>query len=627
MSAYIDLVCVGRVAVDLYGEEYGATLAEARRFQRYLGGTSGNLAVSAARLGLSVAFAGAVGDDPAGAFLRERLQAENVDTSALAALSHRRTALAFLGMDSPEAVALDFYRDRAADSEIGLTPAMSNLIARARAVAMCGSHFADPAIAERLSPIALAARSAGACLVLDLDLRRQIWAALAGGLESAAARVAAAAKGFDIVVGNAEEWSLVAGVSDPSGDPEVLRTAADGQMAILKLGAEGVCAAGPRQPWVRVPGRKVEVVNPVGAGDAFLGGFLASHLRGEPLGAALAQGNLCGAIVVTRHGCSAAMPFADELAAASELGPAAPAVLHKHSIASRPLRPARVMALACDHRLPFAELARANGRTAADISRFKALVVDAALSVAATHHFAPAVLMDDTYGKRELARLARLGAWVGRPVEVTKSRPLAFEAGDDIAAALRSWHPLQVAKCLVWHHPEDDGVLRATQLHRLQALQAAARGAEIEWMLEAVPPLDRGHDDATLARSISDLYAAGLVPDYWKLPLLTTAEGWRAVAAVIRENDPACRGVVVLGLDRPLSELLPGLALAQETEICSGFAIGRSIFGAAARQWFESKCSDAEAVAQMAGLYAQAVAAFCGAGAPISQPLHKEENA
>lgn len=299
----IDLVCIGRIAIDLYGEELGTGLHEARRFIRYLGGTSGNLAVAAARLGLRASMAGAVGGDSGGVFLRARLAEEGIDTGALVTRPDRRTALAFLGMDSPEAVTLEFHRDRAADAEIDLTTELCEVLGRARAAAFCGSHFADPLTGARLRPILDAARAAGVENIMDLDLRPQIWAALPGGLAGAAARVAEVAREFQIVVGNAEEWALVAGIADPATDPEALSTAAGGQIAVLKLGAGGAATAGPEQAWTEVAAHSVEVLNPVGAGDAFLGGFLAAHLRGQGLAAALAQGNLCGAVVVTRHGC------------------------------------------------------------------------------------------------------------------------------------------------------------------------------------------------------------------------------------------------------------------------------------------------------------------------------------
>jgi 5-dehydro-2-deoxygluconokinase len=625
VNAKLDLLCIGRIAVDLYAEELGAGLHEARRFVRYLGGTSGNLAVGAARLGLRVGMAGAVGDDPMGDFLRERLVAEGIDTGALAVRRDRRTALAFLGMDSPEAVTLDFYREAAADTEIEPTPELLAKAAMARAVAVCGTHLADPATAERLAPVLDAARAGGAELVLDLDLRPQIWAGYDGGLHGTADRLARQASRFNLVVGNAEEWSLVAGVTDPAAAPDALRSVCGRAQVILKRGAHGAALQDDQGGWVEAPGRAVPVLNPVGAGDAFLGGYLAAHLTGQAPAAALAQGNACGAIVVARHGCSDAMPFGPELVAFAASGdPSHPDVLRAHRIGGRAARPHPVMALACDHRVPFADLARATGRGDGDIRRFKTLVVRAALDVAAAHRLPPAMLMDATFGAAELADLARRAAWVGRPVEVTRSRPLRFEAGEDLAAELRRWHPMQVAKCLVWHHPDDPAALIEEQIGQLRLLQAAAEAAGIEWMLEAVPPLGHGHDDGVLVRLVAGLYSCGLRPDYWKLPALETDMGWQSLREVIVAADPDCRGVVILGLDRPLADLEPGLVRGARHGICAGFAIGRSIFGAAAQEWFAGRTDDAGAVRQMAALYDRAVRAFLGGGIAISSAATME---
>ena len=226
------LVCLGRVAIDLYGEERGAALPESRRFVRYLGGTSGNLAVGAARLGLRVELVGAVGADPMGEFLRRTLIAEHVGVAALASLARRRTALAFLGMLGAEAIALDFYRETAADSEVSATPECLAVVGKARALALCGTHLADPAVAQRIAPIIVAARAAGAQIVLDLDLRPALWRAMPGGTEATAARVAKAACDMDLVVGNEEEFALVAGVVSPFDEPSKLRQAFKGGIGI-----------------------------------------------------------------------------------------------------------------------------------------------------------------------------------------------------------------------------------------------------------------------------------------------------------------------------------------------------------------------------------------------------------
>ena len=268
------------------------------------------------------------------------------------------------------------------------------------------------------------------------------------------------------------------------------------------------------------------------------------------------------------------------------------------------------MALACDHRAPFANLAAEFGKSPAEVTRFKLLAADAARKVARDRGCRLAMLMDATFGAPVLEALGADDAWIGRPVEITGSRPLEFEAGPDLAAELRHWHPAHIAKCLVWHHPDDSADLKTAQIAQLRLLQAAAEAAEIEWILEAVPPLDVTRDDETLVRGVEGLYGAGLRPDYWKLPALATETGWKRLEHAIKDGDPACRGVLTLGLDLPLDDLLPCLSQAAAQPLSVGFAIGRSIFGGPARDWFAGRIDDADAVRSMAMAFGKAVDAY-----------------
>jgi 5-dehydro-2-deoxygluconokinase len=268
------------------------------------------------------------------------------------------------------------------------------------------------------------------------------------------------------------------------------------------------------------------------------------------------------------------------------------------------------MALACDHRAPFVNLVAEFGKSPADITRFKLLTADAARKVARDRGCRLAMFMDGAFGAPVLEALGADDAWIGRPVEVTGSRPLEFEAGPDLAAELRHWHPAHIAKCLVWRHPDDSADVETAQVAQLLLLQAAAQAAEIEWILEAIPPLDLMRDDETLVRGVEGLYAAGLRPDYWKLPAFGAETGWKRLDRVIKDADPACRGVLTLGLNLPLDDLLTGLSQAATQPLSAGFAIGRSIFGGPARDWFAGRIDDADAVSSMAIAFAKAVDAY-----------------
>jgi 5-dehydro-2-deoxygluconokinase len=114
-------------------------------------------------------------------------------------------------------------------------------------------------------------------------------------------------------------------------------------------------------------------------------------------------------------------------------------------------------------------------------------------------------------------------------------------------------------------------------------------------------------DDRTLARALGQLYAAGIRPDWWKLPPQASSAAWAAIGAVIAEADPHCRGVLLLGLEASEDDLAERFAIAAPHAICKGFAVGRSIFAEAAASWFSGKCSDDDVVSLVAARYARLI--------------------
>ncbi|MEC8158434.1 MAG: 5-dehydro-2-deoxygluconokinase [Pseudomonadota bacterium] len=625
MTKDIDLACLGRLAIDLYGVQRMTSLEEATGFRRYLGGSSGNLAVGSARQGLRTAMITRVGQDPMGRFLLGRLGAEGIDHSAVTSDLGRKTALAFLGMLSAEAYGLDFYRENVADTAIRSEDLPEGFLARVKVLAVTGTHFADEKTFGACTRIVELAAEAGCKIVLDIDLREALWKAVEGGLDEAASRVARLAECADLIAGNEDEFRVL------SGEHEITRAvgwlrARTGALLIVKLGANGSAVVRDTVPKSRdalatVPGFPVEVVNPVGAGDAFLSGFLSAWIDGQPDAEALLRGNAAGALVVNRHACSDAMPFAEEVDLfRSGCSSEDPRLAHIHRARTRRQRPERVLALACDHRMPFRELMQKHGRSHTEAEHFKSLVVQAAERTIAERGLPNGgMLLDPQFGMAGLEQLGSAGWWLARPIEITTSRPLEVEAGANLAGEIATWNPTHVAKVLVWHHPSDEPALAAAQVATLKRLEAACHDAGIEWMLEVVPPTDIGHDDAILKSCVEQMYDAGLMPDYWKLPAMNEDAGWEALTALIEARDPWCRGVMVLGLEQPMQPLCESLARAARYEICAGFAVGRTIFGASARDWFSGAVDDATAVTEMANRFGRIVDAFNGdvEGEPI----------
>ena len=194
-----------------------------------------------------------------------------------------------------------------------------------------------------------------------------------------------------------------------------------------------------------------------------------------------------------------------------------------------------------------------------------------------------------------LETLTGTGLWIGRPVELPQSRPLQFEYGNNLSAELQRWPSEHIVKCLVFYHPDDEPEMRAEQDQRLRDLFEACVHSGHELLLEIILPDGMPAVSGDLVRAMRVIYELGIVPDWWKLSSPDRDE-WDMIEALIDQYDPFCRGVVLLGLNRPEEELRLGFSHAKGRKYCRGFAIGRSIFSAPAQQWLNGACTDGELV-------------------------------
>lgn len=623
----IELLCIGRAAVDLYGEQLGAGLDDVASFARYLGGSPANTAFGGARLGLRTAMLSRVGDEQNGEFVRRTLAGAGVDVSALRTDPQRLTALAFLALRDRERFPLLFYRAQCADMALAEDDVDDTLLARCGAVLISGTHLSQPGPLAACRRAMHLARSQGARVVLDIDYRPVLWGLTALGEGEnrfvASAAVSALLQSVvgdcDLIVGTEEEIHIAGGSSDTVQALRQLR-ALSAATIVLKRGAAGCVVFEGAIPDAAEEGQvgagfAVEVFNVLGAGDAFMAGFLRGWLRGEPIARCADWANACGALVVSRHGCAPAMPSWDELqwfldrARADRLPrqlwrDAELAHVHRASTRTQAWPPLAVFAF--DHRSQLEAIADTAGAHRDRIPRFKALALQALRATPAPPGLARGLLLDDRYGAELLPHAADEGLWLGRPVEQPGSLPLRWDFAGEIALQLRHWPAQHVAKCLVFFHAEQPEALRAQQLEKLLALQSACHASGHEWLLELIPPA--GSTEPGTAQAMTLIYAAGLRPDWWKLPPAADRAAWQQQLDVIADNDRWCRGAVVLGLDAPLPLLRERFAAVPPG--VRGFMVGRTIFGDAARAWFAGQIDDEAAVAAMRSRYADVMQAW-----------------
>jgi 5-dehydro-2-deoxygluconokinase len=256
-----------------------------------------------------------------------------------------------------------------------------------------------------------------------------------------------------------------------------------------------------------------------------------------------------------------------------------------------------VRTFAFDHRLQLEEM---EGYTLEKGGAFKELCLQAALQVQ-DGQSGYGILCDNRIGRSALHSASGTGLWIGRPTELPGSRPIDLEPelGPD-CGQLGEWARENVVKLLVFCHPDDDAATRALQEERVKRLFTAARRNKLEFLLEIIPSKVGPVDDTTTATLIRQVYEAGVYPDWWKLEPLKTQEAWANAVAAIELHDPHVRGIVVLGLDAPEAELAASFEVAASFGMVKGFAVGRTIFGDAARAWMTGDMDDEAAIAQMA---------------------------
>ncbi|NUS08123.1 MAG: 5-dehydro-2-deoxygluconokinase [Nonomuraea sp.] len=297
---------MGRVGVDVYPLQVGVSLRDVETFGKYLGGSPTNVAVAAARLGHTSAVITRTGDDPFGAFVHDALRSYGVDDGLVTAVPGLATPVTFCEIRPPEDFPLYFYRHRAPDMELAAGDLDLAAITGARLFwATVTGLSAEPSFGAHLT--AWEARGRTRHTVLDLDYRPMFWDAP----ELARERVRAALAHVTVAAGNLDEVEIATGTRDPVAAGEAL-LAAGVELAIVKQGAGGVLGMTATET-VRVPPVPVEVVNGLGAGDAFGGALCHGLLEDWPLERTLRFANAAGAIVAGRLACAPAMPTADEI--------------------------------------------------------------------------------------------------------------------------------------------------------------------------------------------------------------------------------------------------------------------------------------------------------------------------
>ncbi|UVC10411.1 5-dehydro-2-deoxygluconokinase [Rhizobium sp. TH2] len=624
----LDVIAIGRSSVDLYGQQSGSRLEDIASFAKSVGGCPTNISVGTARLGLRSALVTRVGDEQMGRFIREQLDREGVNTSGIVTDKERLTALVLLSVESEGVSPMIFVRTDCADMALDEDDIDEDFVKSSAAVLVSGTHFSKPNTEAAQRKAIRVAKETGGKVIFDIDYRPNLWG-LAGHAEGferyvKSDRVSALMKSVlpdcDLVVGTEEEIMIASGADNVLASLKAIRAVTPATI-VLKRGAMGcIVYDGPisddLEDGIIGQGFPIEVYNVLGAGDAFMSGFLRGWLKGEPHATSATWANACGAFAVSRLLCAPEYPTWDELQFFLRNGSKFRALRkdenlnHIHWATNRRKEIPLLMALAIDHRSQLTDIADELKVSHSKINAFKRLAVAACARVSQGRE-GYGMLIDERFGREAFFDAAKKNlTWIGRPVELPGSRPLRFEFSQDVGSQLVEWPVDHCIKCLCFYHPDDPEHLKKEQQQKLRTLFEAARKVGRELLVEIIAGKHGKLDDDTIARAVQELYDLGIKPDWWKLEPQHSAQAWKNIEAVIAENDEYCRGIVLLGLEAPAAELEKAFAATAVAPSVKGFAVGRTIFAHAAQQWLSGQMNDEAAIADMAGRFEELTKAW-----------------
>ncbi|MEY4529813.1 MAG: hypothetical protein RLZZ156_534 [Deinococcota bacterium] len=319
-----DLITMGRSSIDLYSNDVGASFSQISAFGASIGGSPLNIAVGSSRLGLKVALLTAVGTDKVGEFILEHLKKEGVETKFIPVKSGTKSSAVVVGIEPPSTFPTMFYRENAADIQLGIDDVLALPLESTRAVQLSGAALAKEPSRSAVFFLAEQAKALGLTVFLDLDFRADQW----HDPRAFGVQIRALLPLVNIAFGTEEEINAVMLekledlqiLNSQITAPEIkgnleenIKVLSKGLTAlVVKRGARGADVVLANGEVVSAHGFKVDVVSVLGAGDAFAAGFIYGFLQGWDWYKSCRMGNACGAIVVTRIGCSEFSAFLPE---------------------------------------------------------------------------------------------------------------------------------------------------------------------------------------------------------------------------------------------------------------------------------------------------------------------------
>ena len=330
----------------------------------------------------------------------------------------------------------------------------------------------------------------------------------------------------------------------------------------------------------------VEVLNVLGAGDAFMSGLLMGYLNKLPWNKCLDFANANGALVVSRHGCAPAMPYLDELQVFMQSPKDIEKIDHIHRSLEKYPKMDSLYLLAFDHQQFF------DGLETKKICQFKSLIYQAAKNCSQKNI---GIIIDDKYGREIVQDAIKENVILCKKLEKQESDELHFLDNKSAGMILRSWPKETIVKVLCY--VKEDSYFQENQIAKLIELSEASIASGHKTIVE---PVCKDNDAEQIYQFMFLCYTNNIFPTWWKLSPSDDIETFGKIDQLIEKFDPYCQGIVILGGNNQLDILGKQIRqIKKVTKRVIGFAVGRAIWGEISKKWFSGKIDDSQAISRV----------------------------
>lgn len=314
-SKPIDVIPIGRIAIDFNPTDMNRPLSESCNFNKYVGGSPANIAVGLARLGKKVGFIGKVSDDQHGDFVINYFKKDGIDTSnVVRAKNGEKIGLTFTEIKSPTESSILMYRDGVADLMLEPSEVSEDYIKSAKAIVISGTALSQSPSREAVLKALMLAKKNGVVVIFDIDYRAYTWK----NKDEISIYYSMAARNADIILGSREEYDLteaITGVCASDAESAKLWHSYGAKIVVIKHGKDGSTAYTNDGQSFSIKPFPVKAMKGFGGGDGYASAFIRCLLDGWDIVDALEFGTASASMLISAHSCSEAMPTVEQVEA------------------------------------------------------------------------------------------------------------------------------------------------------------------------------------------------------------------------------------------------------------------------------------------------------------------------